>query len=283
MKEDMTSVSAIVTTFERNADIVERAIKSIIAQTFPVKEILVVDDNKDDSSYCGEIQTLCSKYAQVTYIRQNGNKGACAARNLGLRHATGEFIGFLDDDDQWLPDKIEKQLKMFAENDETLGLVFCSGIQVDEKTGEETDYYNLYMKKEVSFEDELGCDYVGSTSNPLLRKSCFDVVGGFWEDQPARQDYEMWLRIAKKYAIKGIEGKHFIYNLHSGDQITKDKRKSYMGFRNIYFRYKKEYEQYLEARLNILNWLIWNREGITIEVLRFLCERLWVRIKLKIK
>lgn len=278
----MISVTAIITTYGRKSTTVSRAINSILNQSYPVQEILVIDDNKEDSSLCDDIKNVCSKYQNVKYIKQNGNQGACAARNLGLKNAKGDFIGFLDDDDQWMPEKIEKQVEEFKRNDDSLGLVFCSGIQTDEETGKTTDYYNVSMKKDISFEDELGCDFIGSTSNPLIRKTCFDAVGGFWTNQPARQDYEMWLRIAKQFRIKGIEGKYFIYSIHEGDQITKDKNKSYCGFRNIYLRYKQDYLKYPGARLNILNWIIWNRPGINKEVLGFWLERALVKIRLKI-
>ncbi len=277
----MSSVTAVITTYGREAGIVKRAMDSVFAQSYPVRELLVVDDNKDGSEFSEGIKSLCDSYPNAAYIKQDGNRGSCAARNLGIQHACGEFIAFLDDDDQWLPDKIEKQMQAF-ENDKSLGLVFCSGIVVDEINGTESDYYNLHMKKDISFEDELGCDYVGSTSNPLIKKKCFDVVGGFWEGQPARQDYEMWLRISKQFKIHGIEGKHFIYNQHGGVQITKDKRKSYAGFRNIYLRYREDYKKYPRARVNILNWILWNREGISLEVLRFCLERQWVQIRHRI-
>lgn len=277
----MISVTAIITTYGREDVILARAINSILNQSYPVQEIIVVDDNEDDSPLSRNIQSVCSKYQRVIYVKQIGNQGPCAARNLGLKCAKGDYIGFLDDDDQWMPEKIAKQVEEFNRNDDTLGLVFCSGIQVDEETGKTTDYYNVNMKKDITFEDELGCDFIGSTSNPLIRKKCFETVGGFWTDQPARQDYEMWLRIAKRYRVKGIEGKYFIYSIHAGDQITKDKNKSYCGFRNIYMRYKQDYIKNPGARLNILNWIIWNKPGINKEVLGFWLEREWVKTRYK--
>lgn len=278
----METVTAIITTFERDTSIVERAIKSVVKQTYPVQEILVVDDNQNLSPLSKKIEALCSEYSMCRYIKQDGNRGSCAARNLGIKKAKEKYIGFLDDDDQWLPDKTEAQIKAFKESNDDPGMIFCSGIQMDEETGIKTDYYNFNMKKEVSFEDELGCDYIGSTSNPLIKKECFHRVGGFWESLPARQDYEMWLRISKRYRIKGIEGKYFIYNIHAGEQITKDKNKSYIGFKNIYMRYKKDYVKNPEARVNILNWIIWNKPGITAETIGFWTERESLKLKLKL-
>ena len=275
-------VTAIITTYQRDAKTVERALNSVLEQSYPIAEILIVDDNPDDSPRCREIQTLCRHHPSVIYIKQGGNQGACAARNLGIRNSTGEFIGFLDDDDTWLPDKIQLQIQAFEDNEDSLGMVFCSGFQVDEMTGEKTDYYNCKSSRTVSLEKLLGFDLVGTTSNPLIRRKCFDRVGGFWEEQPARQDYEMWLRIAKEYQIVGIEGRHFVYTLHSDDQITKDLQKSYTGFRNIYVRHKEDYKKYPRARINILNCIIRNRTRIDIEVLLLGIERQWLQMRYRL-
>ena len=275
----MKYVTAIVTTYHREPNIIEGALHSILKQTYPVQEILLIDDNEDDSQLSARVQEMCSRYRSVRYIKQDGNQGACAARNLGISQANGEFIGFLDDDDRWLPEKIEKQVKAFEENDDTLGLVFCSGIVVNEQTGEQSAYYNHGLKKDVSFEDLIVRDYVGSTSNPLIRKRCFDEVGGFWTEQPARQDYEMWLRISTKFRLLGLEGQYFIYTLHPGEQITKDDRKSYIGFRNIYKRHKNGYVKNPRARIDMLNVIIRCRDRITPEILLFWLEREWVQIR----
>ena len=274
-------ISAIITTYQRNEKTVERALNSVLEQSYPITEVLMVDDNPNDSPLCRKIQDLCSQHQNVVYVKQAGNRGACAARNLGIKKSTGEFIGFLDDDDIWLPDKIQLQIQAF-ENNDSLGMVFCSGFQIDEMTGEKSDYYNCQSSRTVSFEKLLGFDLVGTTSNPLIRRECFDRVGGFWEEQPARQDYEMWLRIAKEYQIIGIEGRHFVYTLHTGDQITKDLQKSYTGFRNIYFRHKEDYRKYPRARINILNCIIRNRTKINAEVLLLGIERQWLQLRYKL-
>ena len=274
----MKSVTAVVTTYHREPYIVQQALSSIAEQTYPIKQIILIDDNEDGNELSSKIREVCAQYRNPVYIKQNGNQGACTARNLGICHAEGEFVAFLDDDDQWMPEKIEKQIKVFEENDSSVGLVFCSGIVLDEKTGIQSDYYNCGLKKDITFADMIVRDYVGSTSNPLIRKTCFDVVGGFWTDQPARQDYEMWLRISTKFRLLGIDEKLFIYSIHSGDQITKDDKKSYIGFKNIYRRYKKGYVSNPRARIDMLNVIIRGRDRITPEILMFWLERQCVQV-----
>ena len=179
----METVSGIITTYRREAAIVEHAISSMLMQTYPLLEIIVVDDNVNENRLCSEIRDMCGKYQNVIYIKQDGNKGACSARNLGIEHARGEYLAFLDDDDRWLPEKIEKQIRAFQQADGSVGLVYCRGILLDENTNVESDYYtNSHFLKNARFEDMLEFDHVGSTSNPLIRKRCFEAVGGFWEE-----------------------------------------------------------------------------------------------------
>ena len=131
----MHSVSGIITTYGRKANLVERAIVSMEVQTYPMFEIILVDDNQNDSPLCMELEDMCSLHPMVKYVKQDGNMGACAARNLGIENSSGEFIGFLDDDDEWLPEKIESQIKVFDSCDASIGLVSVSGFINDERTG----------------------------------------------------------------------------------------------------------------------------------------------------
>lgn len=275
-------ITGIITTYSREIELVERAIKSMLQQSYPVDEIIVVDDNETGNPLSLDVKKMCAKYPKVKYIKQNGNQGACAARNLGIANASGEYIGFLDDDDYWMPEKIEKQMNQFLNADSHVGLVYCSGIVKNEETGEEEDYYNIASPCNVTFENQLHEDYIGSTSNPLIKKECFDKVGGFWEILPARQDYEMWIRIAKEFMILGVHDKLFVHTIHGGEQITKNVRKSYTGYKNIYIRYKNDIKQHPKDRIHFLNWIIRNRSGITIEVLMYGLERQWLQIRYKL-
>lgn len=234
------SVSAIITTYKREPVVLIKAISSVLNQTYSVCEIIVVDDNPNDSVFSSQIIEALKPYKQIIYIKQDGNKGACAARNLGIRNSKGDYIAFLDDDDEWLPGKIEAQIALFDE--ENVGLVSCCGFVKDSESGKQEDYYNMdYFKDTISFNDLLVFDCVGSTSQPLIKRACFDMVGDFWEEQPARQDYEMWLRIATKYSIKATKEKLFVHYYHFGEQVSKNTERAYRGLFNIFKRYYKAY------------------------------------------
>lgn len=262
----MAKVTAIITSYKRDVKIVERAVNSILNQTFSDIEILVVDDNVPDSKYSAELKKLCEN-KDVTYLTQGANRGACSARNYGIKYASGDYIGFLDDDDEWLPKKIEMQLDAFEKN-QKVGLVYCRGNIVNEENHKVIKIYNQdNIKTNLSFQELLTKDYIGSTSQPLVKKECFEKVGGFWEEQPARQDYEMWLRISQKYQIYGIQDILFNHNMHEGEQISRNFDKSYKGYKNILDRYKAAYDKYPKAKKGIARTLC----GVCLKKKSFEC------------
>ena len=267
MNNQLPLVSSIITTYKREPSVVESAINSVEEQTYPNIEIIVVDDNISYSRESELINQMCKKHPKVRYIKQNGNKGACAARNLGILNSKGEFIGCLDDDDLWLPSKIECQIEHFT--DESIGLVFSNGIRREIESGDERPYNAMLEEGDtfVTFNDMLHVDRIGSTSNPLIRKQCFKNVGLFWEEQPARQDYEMWLRITQKYKAYGLGERLFVHTIHTGDQISRNKKKAYIGFRNVYKRYHNEFKKDPKAENFITENMLINRYKFSFELL----------------
>lgn len=257
-------VSVIITTYKRPAAVVERAIASVLAQTYTDLEVLVVDDNKNDSEESKELKEAFSNRDKILYVKQDGNKGACAARNLGISKAHGEFIGFLDDDDLWEPDKLALQLKRFEGTDESVGMVYTLGdvwICTQNPPLVEEYYTTKLYKDEITFRDQLEYDYIGSTSQALIRKSCLVALGGFDESLPARQDYEMWLRISKSYRILGVKKVLFHYCQHDMVQITKSPKKALTGYRIVYRKYKEDYRKDRKAHIGLLDRMIREVKG----------------------
>lgn len=241
--------SVVITSYKRDVDIVKCAVQSIMKQTNVNYEIIIVDDNPEGNEYSQALRAeFENKNPKIRYIKQKGNRGACAARNLGIEHANAKYIGFLDDDDTWEPTKAEKQLAKFT--DESVGMVYCLGNVVDKNVSPAKiyDYYTAKsFKEEVSFQDLLIKDNIGSTSQAFVSKKCFEECGGFDENLPARQDYEMWLRIGKKYRIVGVNERLFNHYLHDGDQISKDMHKSMKGLLIIHKKYSEDYKNNIKA------------------------------------
>lgn len=248
-------VSVIITTYKRLPDIVEKAVQSVLVQTYKDLEILIVDDNHDNSDESRLLQDAFSNRDRIRYIKQDGNKGACAARNLGIKNANGEFIAFLDDDDTWEPEKLEMQLKRFEGTGADVAMVYCLGDVVDISTDPPTvtEYYTTSMyKDEITFHDQLQYDYIGSTSQGLIRKNALVALGGFDESLPARQDYEMWLRISKHYKIYGVNKVLFHYIQHGMEQITKSPKKAWTGYKIVYKKYYEDYKKDPNAHVGML-------------------------------
>jgi glycosyltransferase involved in cell wall biosynthesis len=236
----MVLVSAVITSHKRKPEIVERAIKSVLAQTHKNIELFVVDDSPFDYEYRNDVKQMVEKYTEqgVTYIPHETCSGACVARNTGLAVAKGEFIGFLDDDDEWCEKKVERLLTGFNQDD--VGLVYCDYIMKKDNTGECNIKKNRVHTGYVFDELILG-NFVGSTSFPLLRTSVLREVGGFDPEQPAVQDLDVWLRIAKRYKINFVDEPLNVYHWHEGDQITKSIDKRIRGLERII----EKHEEYL--------------------------------------
>ena len=133
MKNNSPKVSIILPTYNR-AHIIEKAIQSVLNQTYQDFEIIIIDDgSKDDTKKI--IRGFQEKDNRIKYIRFEENKGAAAARNAGIKMSKGEYITFQDSDDEWLPEKLEKQMKIIETSSENI-VVYCGfwRIDGDEKT-----------------------------------------------------------------------------------------------------------------------------------------------------
>ena len=248
-------VTAVVTTYKRGWENINRAVTSIASQTVKVHEILLVDDNGIGTE-CGDITAwMAEQDVRIRYIRLEKNGGVANARNTAIREAKGNIIAFLDDDDEWYPDKTETLLKVFDEHPNA-GIVFGTGLVIDDSTGETHPNWQYdTFNGNPSFEDMLKNDHVGSASAPFIRMDALRDVGGFLtKGQPAVEDYELWIRISRKYPVYGVKKHVFIKHMDSSEHISTDKRKTFLGFANIYRRYRKYYDRDLQAK----RWITWN-------------------------
>jgi glycosyltransferase involved in cell wall biosynthesis len=157
-------ISVIIPTYNR-AHLVGRAIRSVLAQTFQDWELIVVDDGSSDNTE----EVVCSfQDPRICYISHEVNRGGSAARNTGIKVARGEYVSFLDSDDEWLPEKLEKQLACFRNTQmEQLGMVVCGRIDLDEK-GEKVTEKNPDVHGWV-YEDILNLTWSPSTPTMMIR------------------------------------------------------------------------------------------------------------------
>lgn len=193
----MPQISVIIPTYNR-ANLLSRAINSVLRQTFSDFELIVVDDSSEDNTKA-LVETL--KDLRIKYMCHEENRGAAAARNTGIRMSRGEYIAFLDSDDEWLPEKLEKQISKFEELHHKVGVVY-SGLSVF--SNGELVRQDIPVKSGNIYRDQLLQDYVFPTSTIMVRKECLMEIGGFDETLPARQDYDLSLRLSKLYEFAFI-------------------------------------------------------------------------------
>lgn len=174
----------------------------------------------------------------------------CNARNIGVVNSHGEYIAFLDDDDEWLSPKASEQIAMLKKG---YGLVFSKGLNV---------YANLDLKElpygnnsnfiqEPCFDNLIEKNYIGTTSQIMVTRECFFSVNGFDPSFLARQDYDFCLRVSQNYRLYGIDRILFKHYHHSTYQITKNISHTLNGYLKLYTKYKPFYQKRSEAYINI--------------------------------
>lgn len=190
-------VSVVIPTYSRN-DMLQRAINCILSQTHQKLDIIVVDDNPSDSPYRTSTEEIMKKYAsepRIRYIQNETNMGGAAARNVGIEAARGEYIAFLDDDDEYYPTKIEKQLQVFLSTKyEKLALVYCD-VEHLSKAGEVECTVEKHFRGNCLY-DAIANDCIAPTSQWMAKKSALEAVGNF-SIVPCKQDSTVILKLLK--------------------------------------------------------------------------------------
>lgn len=195
-------VSVIIPTYKR-PDTLDRAIESVFRQTYTPIEIIVVDDNNPDSEGRALTEECMKKYendSRVQYVKHEHNKNGSAARNTGARHSKGEYLAFLDDDDEYYPEKIAAQVKRLEELDETWGACYTKYIRKKDD-GTLVSTSTEHRQGDIYFHELCRNFWHGGGTGPLVRRSVFEDIGGFDETFKRNQDVEYMIRIAKKYKV----------------------------------------------------------------------------------
>ncbi len=194
----MPKVSVIIPVYNR-ARLIGKAIQSVLNQSYREFEIVVINDGSIDAT-----ESVIKKYQKsdkrIHYICHEKNKGAAAARNTGVKNATGEYIAFQDSDDEWLPEKLEKQLAVFRNASPEVGIVYSDMWAVTEK-GKKYFYSSRIMSgNRIKYREALGYGVMNiGIGTALIRRECFDKVGMFDEKLPRFIDLEFFIRLSKYY------------------------------------------------------------------------------------
>ncbi|MFW2439118.1 MAG: glycosyltransferase family 2 protein [Arenicellales bacterium] len=205
LENDAPLVSVIIPAFNA-ATTIKRTIQSVLAQTYPHFEILVIDDGSSDGT-SDVVNNLAAGDERIKLLQQE-NQGVAAARNFGIRNARGDYIAPLDADDLWLPDKLEKQVAVMREGPSTVGLVYTWSIQIFDDMRLRNLAKGWEEEGSVFLPLLLG-NFLSNASNPLICRECFDRVGmynsEFLElDAHGCEDWDIYLRIAEHYEFRVV-------------------------------------------------------------------------------
>lgn len=193
----MREISVIIPTYNRENSIM-RSVKSVLDQTYPVKEIIIVDDHSTDHT---EEVVRQLNAPQIRYVKLDVNKGAGGARNYGVQMSNYDIIAFHDSDDAWKPDKIEKQIGYMEEHPE-YGMIYTA-YDMEVYPG----YYHVVpnMDTKNHLEGEILADLLVQNTcgapTMLMYRRVFDETGGFDEDMRSLEDWDLVIRIAKNNKI----------------------------------------------------------------------------------
>jgi len=206
-------ISVIIPTFNR-IQTLPRALDSVLAQTMPAAEVIVVDDGSSD----GTADLIASRYSSVICLRQE-NQGVSAARNAGIRRANSEWIALLDSDDAWQPNKLQRQLETLQQTADNFYL--CHSDEIWIRRGRRVNAKQRHKKYGGWIYAKCLPLCSISPSAVIIHRSLFDRLGYFDESFPACEDYDFWLRVCARYPVLYVDEPLTIkYGGHS-DQLSR--------------------------------------------------------------
>jgi len=236
-KSEKNKVSIIIPTYNR-PDLLKRLLDSIKNQTFKDYEVIVIDDCSNNfDQYKKVISIYEDAFEDFIFLRNEKNRGACFSRNKGIKTAKYEYIALVDDDDEWLPDKLSKQINLINNSNHDVGLVYTWTKAI--KKGEVVHKYNPELEGELKGEILEEC-FIPSPS-VLVKKKALIEAGMFDEKMVSCQDWDMWTRIIfKDYKCKVVKSYETLYHKHEKDSIGKSKRVK-SGYKRYYRKHWKLY------------------------------------------
>jgi glycosyltransferase involved in cell wall biosynthesis len=208
----MPRISAIIPAYNGVSRFLDQAIRSVLAQTYADRELIVVDDASTDDT-----GRLVLRFPQARYFRRGQNGGQAAARNDGAGLASGEFLAFLDQDDLWEPAFLAEALAGL-DSDSRAALVHADGYQVSESN--QILEYDAAMKHTRSITQLLRGGHDTATSGSLIRRACFDRVGGYDPELRVWEDIDLAIRLYQRYPFLHLAKPLYRHRLY-GDNVSR--------------------------------------------------------------
>jgi glycosyltransferase involved in cell wall biosynthesis len=241
-------VSVIIPTYKRS-EFLQRAVDSIIEQTYPNVEIVIVDDNDSASTYRVNTEKKIFKYIgfnNVLYIKNEKNLGGALARNRGISAATGDFITFLDDDDIYLPNKIKSQLEYMLQNEVDMSFTNVRIHNCDDKLIDFRDHSYVTNLENSELLKQHILHHLTPTSTYMYKREILVGIGGF-DDIKIGQEFMLMLKtIESNVKIGYIPDANIIQYIHDGERISVGQNK--IDAEREMFNFKKKYFKLLNSK-----------------------------------
>jgi len=224
-------ISVVIPTRNRRARL-QRAIASVLAQTWRPLELIVIDDGSTDDTP-GFLDGLGRDDVSVRVIRNDIPRGGAAARNQGIAMATAPWVAFLDDDDTWRPEKLARQMAVLIA---TPGAVAATCWYVVSTPGRPD--HVVRPARGVTEQHMLWANDLGGASVCLSSTRHLREIGGFDAGLPSAQDWDLWIRLRDRGPVVVCEAPLVCYESHDDPRISTNVRAAYVGRRRLFFRYR---------------------------------------------
>lgn len=268
-------VSIIMPSYKRHREIVSRAIDSLINQTYENIEIILVDDNAgiELSEYRNELENLACKYSNIVYIQNDENQGSAKSRNIGIKVAKGNYITFLDDDDLYLSEKIEKQLQYMLHNE--LDMCFTNQILINQNK-KIVDFREYRRLKNEEYKQILTYHLtrkITGTNTFMMKKSVLEQVGGFDEIDIGDEFYLMYKIIETQCKIGYFDDSNVIAYRAGQDSLTLNQnrllyeKKLYNFIKSKFDKLTFYQRMYVRFRYNVVKLITFKRAKMFVKML----------------
>lgn len=234
-------VSVVMPTYRRS-ELMVRAVRSVLDQSYHDFELVVVDDNGEGHpEQIATRERLSREFddSRIHYHINPGPHGGSGARNLGIHVARGRYVAFVDDDEDWLPEKLAEQVAYFENSEPTVGVVHTGfydwkpdGSVREARPKMDGWIFERLLNKTGGRAPKL--------STIMCRREVFDEVGAFDSQLPAREDYDLYLRIARRYQFRYLSEPLSNKRADASDRLTSDPRNFVLGFEGIYCKLRPE-------------------------------------------
>jgi glycosyltransferase involved in cell wall biosynthesis len=257
------AVTVVIPAYNRKA-LLRRALGSVLGQTYDDWEVVVADDGSTDGT-----PDLAGEFAaeRVHFLRLPFRRGAAAARNAGVAASAGRILAFLDSDDEWQPEKLEKQMRAFETAAPDVGVVYTSTVRFFRGRTYDIPGASIRTREGNLFGPILRGLYIVPTPAAAVRRECLERVGGFDESLPALEEWDLWIRLAKVCRFAHVPEALTVSHYTLGS-LSADRRLFLRAKRMIYRKHRRDFLKSPAALAALAVNMARLRAGLLVERIR---------------